>query len=80
MNGSKHSRHETFHSRGAIEYAERAYSSDRDCISRGRTGQAHEFGYPGWAQRPGLTLNGGTAATPPPSLYMFDQFFTIKRT
>lgn len=40
--------------------------------------QAYEFGYPGWAQKPGVTLGGGSAGTPPPGLYMFDQFFTYQ--
>jgi hypothetical protein len=40
--------------------------------------QAFESGYPGWAQQPGITLGGGTAAMPPPGIYMFDQLFTYQ--
>jgi hypothetical protein len=40
--------------------------------------QAYEFGSPGFEQKPGITLGGGSAGTPPPGLYMFDQFFTYQ--
>ncbi|MBR0896745.1 transporter [Bradyrhizobium tropiciagri] len=40
--------------------------------------KAYEFGYAGWAQKPGLTIGGGTAGAPPPGIYMFDQFFTYQ--
>jgi hypothetical protein len=40
--------------------------------------KAYEAGFPGWAQKPGLTLGGGTAGAPPPGVYMFDQFFTYQ--
>ena len=39
---------------------------------------AYEFGYPGWQQKPGLTLGGATAGAPPPGVYMFEQFFTYQ--
>jgi hypothetical protein len=39
---------------------------------------AFEFGTPGWAQKPGVTLGGGTAGAPPPGIYMFDQFVTYQ--
>jgi carbon monoxide dehydrogenase subunit G len=39
---------------------------------------AYEFGYAGWAQKPGITLGGGTAADPPPGLYSFNQVFTYQ--
>ncbi|WP_338699064.1 transporter [Bradyrhizobium sp. 26S5] len=39
---------------------------------------AFEFGYAGWAQKPGITLGGGTAGAPPPGLYSFDQVFTYQ--
>ena len=29
---------------------------------------AFEFGYAGFAQKPGITLGGGTAGAPPPGL------------
>jgi hypothetical protein len=41
------------------------------------TADAYEFGSPGAAQKPGLVL-GNAAATPPPGLYMFDQFLTYQ--
>jgi hypothetical protein len=40
--------------------------------------QAYELGYAGWAQKPGITLGGGTAGTPPPGLYSFNQIFTYQ--
>ncbi len=40
--------------------------------------QAYEAGYPGYAQKPGLTLGGGSAGVPPPGIYMFDQFATYQ--
>ncbi|MGY4307703.1 hypothetical protein ACVIJ6_004946 [Bradyrhizobium sp. USDA 4369] len=39
---------------------------------------AFEFGSVGWAQKPGLTLGGGTAGAPPPGLYSFNQVFTYQ--
>jgi len=39
---------------------------------------AYEAGYPGAAQKPGVTLGGGSAGDPPPGIYMFDQFFTYQ--
>lgn len=39
---------------------------------------AFEFGYPGWAQKPGLTLGGATAGAPPPGIYMFQQFLAYQ--
>src|SRR5487761_1713119 len=33
---------------------------------------AYEFGFPGWFQKPGLTL-GVTAANPPPGIYSFNE-------
>lgn len=42
------------------------------------SGHAYEFGYAGWAQKPGLTLGGGTAGAPPPGIYMFQQFLTYQ--
>jgi hypothetical protein len=42
------------------------------------TGNAYEFGSPGWAQKPGITLGGGSAEAPPPGIYMFDQFLTYQ--
>ena len=39
---------------------------------------AFEFGYAGWAQKPGITLGGGTAGVPPPGLYSFNQVFTYQ--
>lgn len=39
---------------------------------------AYEFGYSGWAQKPGITLGGGTAGAPPPGLYSFNQVFTYQ--
>ena len=38
---------------------------------------AFEFGYPGWAQKPGLTI-AASAGDPPPGIYMFDQVFTYQ--
>ncbi|KJC60321.1 hypothetical protein UP10_13300 [Bradyrhizobium sp. LTSPM299] len=38
---------------------------------------AFEFGYPGAAQKPGLTI-GGTAGDPPPGVYSFNQVFTYQ--
>jgi hypothetical protein len=35
--------------------------------------EAYEFGYPGFAQLPGVTLGGATAEAPPPGVYMFNQ-------
>ncbi|EIG62145.1 transporter [Bradyrhizobium sp. WSM1253] len=46
-------------------------------ISAGATSaNAFEFGSPGFAQKPGITLGGGTAGAPPPGLYSFNQVFT----
>lgn len=42
------------------------------------TAEAYEFGSPGYAQKPGLALGGATAGTPPPGVYMFEQFFTYQ--
>lgn len=42
------------------------------------TANAYEFGFPGWEQKPGITLGGGTAGAPPPGVYMFDQFLTYQ--
>jgi hypothetical protein len=39
---------------------------------------AYEFGAPGWAQKPGITLGGSSAEAPPPGIYMFDQFLTYQ--
>ncbi|MGB6398269.1 MAG: transporter [Bradyrhizobium sp.] len=39
---------------------------------------AYEAGAAGWAQKPGITLGGGTAAAPPPGLYMIDQVYTYQ--
>jgi hypothetical protein len=47
-------------------------------IGASQTAQAYETGYFGWQQKPGITLGGGTAAEPPPGLYMFDQFFNYQ--
>ena len=41
------------------------------CLDRA---EAYEAGFPGWQQKPGLTLGGGSAGAPPPGIYMFDQF------
>jgi hypothetical protein len=35
---------------------------------------AFEFGTAGASQKPGITLGGASAGTPPPGIYMFDQF------
>ena len=40
--------------------------------------RAYEAGAAGWAQKPGITLGGGTAAAPPPGLYMIDQVYTYQ--
>jgi hypothetical protein len=40
--------------------------------------RGYEFGYAGWAQKPGITLGGGTAGAPPPGLYSFNQVFTYQ--
>jgi hypothetical protein len=40
--------------------------------------EAYEAGFPGWEQKPGITLGGGTAAAPPPGVYMFNQFLTYQ--
>jgi hypothetical protein len=39
---------------------------------------AYEAGSAGWAQKPGITLGGGTAGAPPPGLYMIDQVYTYQ--
>ncbi|MBR1218841.1 transporter [Bradyrhizobium sp. U87765 SZCCT0131] len=39
--------------------------------------EAYEFGYPGWAQKPGIVV-GNAATAPPPGLYMFNQVFTYQ--
>jgi hypothetical protein len=39
---------------------------------------AYEAGAAGWAQKPGITLGGGTAGAPPLGLYMIDQVFTYQ--
>jgi hypothetical protein len=44
----------------------------------GSPGHAYEAGYPGAAQKPGITLGGGSAGLPPPGIYMFDQFVTYQ--
>ncbi len=38
---------------------------------------AFEAGYPGWAQKPGLTI-GASAGLPPPGIYSFNQVFTYQ--
>ncbi|NEU98644.1 SphA family protein [Bradyrhizobium uaiense] len=38
---------------------------------------AYEFGFPGFAQPPGLTI-GASAGAPPPGIYSFNQVFTIQ--
>jgi hypothetical protein len=38
---------------------------------------AYEFGYPGWAQKPGIVI-GAAAEAPPPGLYGFDQLLTYQ--
>jgi hypothetical protein len=38
---------------------------------------AYEFGSPGWATKPGITIGPGASA-PPPGIYMFDQVFTYQ--
>jgi protocatechuate 4,5-dioxygenase alpha subunit len=43
----------------------------------GETANAYEFGYVGAAQKPGIVI-GSAAATPPPGLYMFNQFATYQ--
>jgi hypothetical protein len=35
---------------------------------------AYELGSAGWSQKPGLTLGAGTAGSPAPGIYMFEQF------
>jgi hypothetical protein len=47
-------------------------------MSASTSSYASEAGYPGWAQMPGITIGGATAATPPPGVYMFDQAFTYQ--
>lgn len=42
--------------------------------------EAYELGFPGWELKPGITLGSGSAGTPPPGLYMFDQFLTYQAT
>lgn len=44
----------------------------------GSTANAYEFGFPGWEQKPGITLGGGSAGVPPPGVYMFNQFLTYQ--
>jgi hypothetical protein len=46
-------------------------------VAAGEAG-AYELGYAGWAQKPGITLGGGTAGDPPPGLYSFNQIFTYQ--
>lgn len=46
-------------------------------VSLAGSAQAYEFGAPGWAQKPGLTITA-TAAAPPPGIYMFQQFLTYQ--
>lgn len=46
----------------------------------GTTANAYEFGFPGWEQRPGLTLGATTAASPPPGVYMTDSVNTLQAT
>src|SRR3984885_3279364 len=36
---------------------------------------AYEFGYPGWATKPGVLI-GASAGVPPPGIYMANQVFT----
>ncbi len=43
-------------------------------VSMTAEASAYEPGFPGWEQKPGITLGGGTAGAPPPGIYMFDQF------
>ncbi len=42
-----------------------------------RSAQSFEFGYAGYAQKPGLVVGNG-ASNPPPGLYAFDQVFTYQ--
>src|SRR5271154_5374793 len=39
---------------------------------------AFEFGTAGASEKPGITLGGASAGTPPPGIYMFDQFATYQ--
>jgi hypothetical protein len=41
---------------------------------------AYEAGWIGTQQKPGLALGGATAGTPPPGIYMFEQFATYQAT
>lgn len=47
-------------------------------VLTGHSANAFEFGYSGWAQKPGVTLGGASAGVPPPGIYMFQQFFTYQ--
>jgi hypothetical protein len=38
--------------------------------------RAYEAGYAGADPKPGITLGGGSAETPSPGIYMFDQLLT----
>ena len=40
--------------------------------------QAYELGSSQSVQKPGITLGGGTAASPPPGIYMIDQVWTFR--
>jgi hypothetical protein len=39
---------------------------------------AFEFGTPGAVQKPGIAIAGASAGSPPPGVYMFDQFATYQ--
>ena len=43
-----------------------------------RPAAAFEFGTPGAIQKPGVAIGGTSAGTPPPGIYMFDQFATYQ--
>jgi hypothetical protein len=43
-----------------------------------RPAAAFEFGTPGATQKPGIAIGGTSAGTPPPGVYMFDQFATYQ--
>jgi len=40
--------------------------------------KAYEFGSPGTDQKPGVTLGGGSAGSPAPGIYMFEQVYTYQ--
>jgi hypothetical protein len=52
--------------------------TDLAAVATWTPANAYEFGFAGWAQKPGLTIGGASAGVPPPGLYSFNQVLTYQ--